>query len=119
MNNTLAFMLTLLLPVAGSAQEAGQASADPTDKDLQQVVQMAALQPESEEFDDAWSAYVRNNRDDMDVAATIDRVIKESSEFLRQIKAPGASSTRRAISNSELREKMQALADAAMEDDRR
>ena len=119
MNNTLALMLTLLLPVIGFAQDAGQPSADPVDGDLQKVVQLAALQPDTQEFDDAWSAYVSDNRDGMDVAATIDKVIKESGDFLRQITAPGHGSTRRAISNSELREKMHALAAAAIEDGRR
>ncbi len=116
MRITLILMLTLLLPVIGLAQQDGRA---PADTDLRRVVHLAALLPDTEEFDDVWSTYVRNNRDDIDVAATIDRVIKESGELLRQIKAPGSSSTKRPMSNRKLREKMQALADVAMEDDRR
>jgi len=116
MRITLILMLTLLLPVIGLAQQDGQA---PADTDLRRVVHLAALLPDTEEFDDVWSTYVRNNRDDIDVAATIDRVIKESGELLRQIRAPGSGSTQRPMSTRKLREKMQALADAAIEDDRR
>ena len=119
MRITLILMLTLLLPVIGLAQQDGRAPADPADTDLRRVVHLAALLPDTEEFDDVWSTYVRNNRDDIDVAATIDRVIKESGELLRQIRAPGSGSTQRPMSTRKLREKMQALADAAIEDDRR
>ena len=111
MKKTLILLLTLLLPVSGFAQEAGQQSAGPTDPTLLRVVHLATLLPDTEEFDDAWTAYVKDNRDDMDVTATIERVIKESDELLRQIRAPGRGSTKRPMSNRELREKMQALAD--------
>jgi len=120
MKNTLVLMLTLLLPIFGAAQQTENPSADPADPadtNLQEVIFLAALQPGNEKFDKAWSEYVRDNHDGMDVAATIDRVIKESGDMLRQTKAPGKSSTQRAMSARELREKMQALAVAAIEDD--
>lgn len=115
MKNTLIVMLTLLLPILGAAQQTEKPSAD---TNLQEVIFLAALQPGTEKFDNAWSEYVRDNHDGMDVADTIDRVIKESGDMLRQTKAPGRSSTKRALSTRELREKMQSLANVAIEDDR-
>ena len=123
MKNTLVLMLTLLLPIFGAAQQTENPSADPADPadpadtNLQEVIFLAALQPGNEKFDKAWSEYVRDNHDGMDVAATIDRVVKESGDLLRQTKAPGRGSTQRAMSARKLREKMQALAIAAIEDD--
>ena len=118
MKNTLILMLALLLPIFGAAQQTERPSADPADTNLQEVIFLAALQPDNEKFDKAWSEYVRDNHDGMDVDATIDRVIKESGDLLKQFRAPrGGGSTQRAMSVRELREKMQALAVAAIEDD--
>jgi len=110
-------MLALLLPIFGAAQQTERPSADPADTNLQEGIFSAALQPDNEKFDKAWSKYVRDNHDGMDVGATIDRVIKESGDLLKQSRAPGGSSTQRAMSARKLREKMQALAVAAIEDD--
>lgn len=117
MKNTLILMLALLLPIFGAAQQTEEPSADPADTNLQEVIFLAALQPDNEKFDKAWSEYVRDNHDGMDVAATIDRVVKESGDLLRQTKAPGQGSTKRAMSARDLREKMQVLAVATIEND--
>jgi len=117
MKNTLILLLALLLPVFGAAQQTEEPSADPTDTSLQEVIYLAALHPGKEEFDTAWSEYVRANHDGMDVDATIEKVVKESGVALRQTRAMGGGATKRAIPDSELREKMQALAAAAIEDD--
>jgi hypothetical protein len=116
MKNTVVLILTLLLPVFGAAQETENPAADPADNDLKEIILLAALQPDGEEFDNAWSAYVKDNQDGMDVAATIERVVKESRNLLRQTSAPGRGATKRSMSNDELRGKMQALADAAIQD---
>ena len=115
MNNSLKIVLMLILPILAAAQQTEEPSADSADDDIKEVIFLAALRPNEEAFDKAWSTYVRDNHDGLDVAATIERVIKESGDLLRQTKARGHGTTRRALSNRQLREKMQALADAAME----
>lgn len=115
MKISLIAVLMLFLPIVAAAQQTGDPSADSADENLREVILMAALRPDTKEFDQTWSAYVRKNRAGLDVAATIDRVIKESGDLLRQTNAPGRGSTQRAIPNSKLREKMQALADTAIE----
>lgn len=119
MKNTLILMLALLLPIFGAAQQTERPSADPADTKLQEVIFLAALQADNEKFDKAWSDYVRDNHDEMDVDATIDRVIEESSDLLKESRATRGGTTHRAMSADKLREKMQALAVAAIEDDTR
>lgn len=108
-------LLFALLPVLGVAQQTEKPTVESPGSSLQQVILLAALQPESEEFDNAWSAYVSEHHESMNLPATIDTVIDESRDLLRQTRAPGHGSTQRAISNDELREKMQALATAVIE----
>lgn len=83
---------------------------------LQEIVQLAVLQPDSAEFDAAWSDYLRRNFEPgMDLDAIIDTVVGGANEFRSSARVATAhgGAPRRASSN--LRERMQALAAGFLE----
>ena len=109
-----ALIISLVLP----AISFGQATGETESADFKKVVQLAVLQPESPEFDGAWSNYVGDYlRSGADVSAANDKVVDGVSEFRRKMRVPGASSgSGTAMKTSSLRDKMQALADARLEE---
>ena len=110
MNSIFGFILavTLAIPVTSFAQESPQSSAaeeslpntaesvaaqsdDADTAEFQRIVQLAVLQPDTAEFDDAWSDYIKRiHRPDTDVDATVDKVIKaaETGEGSRKCVTP-------------------------------
>ena len=136
MNSIVGLILavTLAIPVTSFAQESPQSSAaeeslpntaesvaaqsdDADTAEFQRIVQLAVLQPDTAEFDDAWSDYIKRiHRPDTDVDATVDKVIKAANEFRRSIRVPGTSGSRPQMSAYKMRDKMHALADAVIEE---
>jgi hypothetical protein len=111
-------LTVLIISLALPAISFGQDTADAESADFKKVVQLAVLQPESPEFDGAWSDYVGDYlQSGADVSAAIDKVVDGISEFRRQMRVPGASSgSGAAMKTSILRDKMQALADARLQE---
>lgn len=109
-----ALIVSLMLP----AISAGQDSSTAESTDLKKVIQLAVLQPDSSEFDSAWSDYVGDHiQSDTGVSAAIDKVIDGIKDYRKQIRVPGASAnTGPAMKTSTLRDKMKALADTKLQE---
>jgi hypothetical protein len=101
----IAAILLLFAAAPAFAQTGGGREAD-----LQQLSQMAALMPASDEFDETWKAYVRNHVSDMAEAdAAIEKIREGAREFSRGIRVPRSGSGA-AMPGYKLRDKLIALA---------
>lgn len=109
-----ALIVLLMMPAVCFGQETGNTESS----DFKEVVHLAVLQPESKEFDSAWSDYVgKHIQSGTGVGKAIDRVIDGIKDYRKQIRVPGSSAnTGPAMKTSTLRDKMQALADARLLD---
>lgn len=104
--------ILITIPALVLAQEP---AADESASNLQHVVQLAAISPDTADFDAAWSDYVvKHIGPDGDIDGAIDRVMKGASEFRSKMRIPGSGSSGAPISGFKFRDKMRALADAAL-----
>jgi len=109
----IAFFLTM--PALALAQDS---ATDEEARNFQHVVQLAAISPDTTDFDAAWSHYVVNHvGPDGDIDGAIDRVMKGANEFRSKMRIPGSSSSGAPMSGFKLRDKMQAVADTALSAD--
>ena len=105
-------LLLLLISVSVVAQ-----TQDAEQAEIQRLAQLAALTPNSAEFDEVWQNYVRTFIDDMDDAdVAIEKIWEGAEAFRREIRVPGSGSGR-PISGRELGNRMRALAEAILEAD--
>jgi len=107
-------VLLIVMPALGLAQET---ATDESASNFQHVVQLAAISPDTTDFDAAWSDYVVNHiGPDGDIDGAIDRVVTGASDFRKKMRIPGSSSSGAPMSGFKFRDKLRALADAALND---
>ena len=106
-------ILSLLLPLAGVAQESPVLTDE--EASFQKIVQLAALTPNSAEFSQAWTDHVVNYvKDPAMVDAAIDSIIGASNDFRREFRGGWSGSGGPALKYHELKNLMSDIAAKAL-----
>ena len=118
---TLIFVIVLIIPAIGmcsqsaertdiTASDSDASAIDSVVDDLQGIVVLCATQPQSAEFKNAWTTWVRqHHQPGMDIDAVINDVLKRASAYNSTQRS---STTKRKKSKAETTKKM--MHDTAM-----